>query len=124
RQVRYAPELVVIRLATLSCRLPVQRIKALLDGVLVAAAERRVDQVADVGVAGVDRDAVAVLGYAAQSVDVADVQFRVDSRREKVHRQVDDVDVAGALAVAEQGALDALGAGHDAELGRGNARAP
>ena len=33
---------------------------------------------------------------------------------------VDDVDVAGALAVAEQRALDAVGAGHHAELGGGD----
>ena len=33
---------------------------------------------------------------------------------------VDDVDVAGALAVAEQRALDAVGAGHHAELGGGH----
>ena len=34
-----------------------------------------------------------------------------------------DVDVAGALAVAEQRALDPVGAGHDAELGRRHAGA-
>ena len=39
---------------------------------------------------------------------------------EQVHGQVDDVDVAGALAVAEQRALDPVGAGHHAELGRGH----
>ena len=34
-----------------------------------------------------------------------------------------DVDVAGALAVAEQRALDAVGAGHHAELGGGDGAA-
>ena len=64
--------------------------------------------------------AVAVLGDAAQRVDVGDVELGVDAVDEQVHRQVDDVDVAGALAVAEQRALDAVGAGHHAELGRGD----
>jgi hypothetical protein len=36
----------------------------------------------------------------------------VDALAEQVHRQGDQVDVAGALAVAEQAALDAVGAGH------------
>ena len=65
---------------------------------------------------------VAVLGDAAQRVDVADVELGVDALAEQVHRQRDDVDVAGALAVAEQRALDAVGAGHHAELGGGDTR--
>ena len=67
---------------------------------------------------------VAVLGHAAQGVDVADVELGVDALAEQVHGQVDDVDVAGALAVAEQRALDPVGAGHHAELGGGDAAAP
>ena len=53
-----------------------------------------------------------------------DVELGVDALAEQVHGQVDDVDVAGALAVAEQRALDPVGAGHDAELGGGHRRAP
>ena len=113
RQVRHAP-LVVVR---------GQRLEALLDGVLVAAAERRVDEVAGVRVAGVHGQAVAVLGDAAQGVDVGDVELGVDAVGEQVHRHVDEVEVAGALAVAEQRALDAVGAGHDPELGGGDGAA-
>ena len=47
----------------------------------------------------------------------------IDAVGEQVHRHVDDVDVAGALAVAEQRALDAVGAGHHAELGGGDGAA-
>ena len=36
--------------------------------------------------------------------------------RVEVERDVDEVDVAGALAVAEQAAFDAVGAGHQREL--------
>jgi hypothetical protein len=59
-----------------------------------------------------------VLGHVADLVDVADVEFGVDPLGEQVERQGDDVDVAGALAVAEQRALDPVGAGQDAQLGR------
>ncbi len=67
--------------------------------------------------------AVAVLGGAAQAVDVGDVEFGVDAVHEQVHRQVDHVDVAGALTVAEQRALDPVGARHHPELGGGDGAA-
>ena len=110
RQVRDAPLVVVLG----------ECLEALLDGVLVAPGERRVHEVPDVGVARVDGQAVAVLGDAAQGIDVGDVELRVDAVGEQVHRQRDDVDVAGSLAVAEQGPLDTVGAGHHAELGGGH----
>ena len=40
--------------------------------------------------------------------------------RVEIQRERHDVDVAGALAVAEQRAFDAIGARHHAELGRGD----
>ena len=61
---------------------------------------------------------VAVLGGAPDLVEVAEVDLRVDALREQVDAERDEVDVAGALAVAEQAALDAVGAGLVAELGR------
>jgi hypothetical protein len=42
--------------------------------------------------------------------------------RVEVERERDDIHVAGALAVAEQRSLDAVGARHDGELGRGDGR--
>ena len=47
----------------------------------------------------------------------------IDALRQQVDAQRDEVDVAGALAVAEEAALDAVGAGHVAELGRRDRRA-
>jgi hypothetical protein len=47
----------------------------------------------------------------------------IDALRVQVEREGDEVDVAGALAVAEQAAFDAVGAGHQAELGGGRAGA-
>ena len=114
RQVRHAPLVVIGR----------QRLEALLDDVLMRARERGVDEVADVRMPRENRQPVAVLGHPPQRVDVADVELGVDALAEQVHGQVDDVAVAGALAVAEQGALHPVSAGHDAELGRRHRGAP
>ena len=83
-QVRHAPHLVVARAAG-RLGVGVEGGEALLDGVLVRARERGVDEVAHVGVALVHRQAVAVLGGAAQGVDVADVELGVDALAEQVH---------------------------------------
>ena len=50
--------------------------------------------------------------------------FGIHALAHHVHRQRDHVDVAGAFAVAEQRAFDAVGAGHDAEFRGGDAGAP
>jgi hypothetical protein len=122
RQVRDGPLDVVDRLALLG-RVGLQRLEALLDGVLVGAGEGGVDQVARVGVARVDRHLVAVLDGAPDLVDVREVDLRVDALGEQVHAQRHQVDVAGALAVAEQAALDPVRAGHHRQLGGGDGRA-
>ena len=49
--------------------------------------------------------------------------FGIDPLREHVQRQRHDIDIAGALAIAEQRAFDAVGAGHQAQFGGGNAGA-
>ena len=49
-----------------------------------------------------------------------EVDLRVDALAEEVHAQGDQVDVAGALTLAEQAALDAVRPGHDRQLGRGD----
>ena len=73
---------------------------------------------------GVHREAIAVFGDPPQGVDVGDVELGVDAVGEQVHRQVDDVDVARALSVAEQCSLDAVGTGHHPELGGGDRATP
>ena len=50
-------------------------------------------------------------------VDVGAVELGIEALRVHVQRQRHDVDIAGALAIAEQRALDAVGAGHQAEFG-------
>ena len=51
-------------------------------------------------------------------VDLRQVERWIDALRQEVQRDRDEIDVAGALTVAEQRPLDALGAGHQPELGR------
>src|SRR5690606_29282520 len=91
--------------------------KALLDGVLVRAGERGEHQVAGIRVARMHGQLVAVLRATAHFVDVGEVQARVHALRVQVQRQRHQVDVAGALAAAEQAAFDAVGARHDGEFG-------
>ena len=59
----------------------------------------------------VHRQLVAVLDRAPDLVDVGEVDLRVDAAAEQVQAQRDDAYVSGALAVAEQAALDAVGTG-------------
>ena len=86
--------------------------------------ERGVDEVAGVRVSRVDRQLGAVLDRPADLVDVGEVDLRVDALAEEVHAEGDQADVAGALAVAEEAALDAIGAGHHGQLGRRDRGAP
>ncbi len=90
--------------------------EALLDCILVCAGERRVHQLPDIGMARMDVDAVAVLHDPTDVVDVGEVDHGIDALRVEVQRQRRDVDVAGALAVPEDAALDALGAGQHREF--------
>ncbi|CAM5322131.1 hypothetical protein SSTU70S_05177 [Stutzerimonas stutzeri] len=95
--------------------------KTLADRVLVRAGKRGVDQIADVGMARMDRQLIAFLDHLAHGIDVGEVQLRIDALGVEVQRHGDEVDVAGGLAVTEQAAFDPVGAGHKAQLGRRHA---
>ena len=69
-----------------------------------------------------DRQLVAGLDDCLCLVDLREVETRVDTIGQQVQGDGDQIDVAGALAVAEERPLDALGAGHQPELGRRNGR--
>ena len=66
---------------------------------------------------------VALLDDPPRLVDLREIELRVDALREQVERERDEVDVAGALAVAEQRPLHALRPCHQAQLGRCHRRA-
>src|SRR5690606_29804850 len=51
----------------------------------------------------------------------ADVEHRVDALAVHIHRHSNDVHIAGALTIAEQGAFNAVGTGQQGEFGRRHA---
>ena len=69
-------------------------------------------------------DSVAVLDGATDVVDAREVDHRVDALAVEVQPERHEVDVAAALAVAEQAALDALRAGEHGQFGVGGGRSP
>ena len=87
------------------------------------AGERGEHQVARIGMALVHLHLRALLKHPADVADMGKIELRVDALRIQIHGDDHDVDVAGALAVAEQRAFHALGARHHAELRRGGRRA-
>ena len=93
---------------------------ALLDGILVRAGEGGEDEVTDVGLAVRQRHAVGELVHAPGFLDVGEIEFGVDALGEHVECDGHHVDIAGALTVAEERALDPVGASHHAELGSGD----
>ena len=81
-------------------------------------------QLSGVGMALVDLHAGALLVHLLYVVHVGEVQVRVHPLGVEVQRQVHNIRVAGALPVAEEGALHPLGPGHQAQLGGGGGGAP
>ena len=96
---------------------------ALGDRVLMAAAERRKNEAARVRRALIDVHAGDTLVHFADGGHVGEIQVGVHAVAVHVHGQGDGVHIAGALAVAEQAALHALGPGQYGQLGVGHAAA-
>jgi len=69
------------------------------------------------------RQPVAILDRLDDRIDVGDGQLGINALAVEIQRQRHDIDIAGAFAIAEQRALDPLGAGQDGEFGRGDSRA-
>ena len=57
------------------------------------------------------------LRFGADARHVVEIQLWINALGEQVHRHRHQIAVAGAFAVAEQGAFHALGAGHQRQLG-------
>ena len=89
---------------------------ALVDRVLMRAREGGVHQLAGVRMAGIDRQFRTGVGDSDQTAEIAQIQAGIHALRVQVEGDRDDVDVAGALAVAEQRAFDPLAAGQHAQL--------
>ena len=89
---------------------------ALVDGILMGAGEGGEDQLAGIRMARAHRQLRAGVGDLDQAAQIAQLQAGVHALRVEVEGDRDDVDVTGALAVAEQGPFDALAAGQQSKL--------
>ena len=72
-----------------------------LDCVLMRTRKRRVDELARIGMARVHGQPIAELCNPYDSIDVVQHEPGIDALAKEIQREGDDVDVAGALPVAE-----------------------
>src|SRR3954468_2424190 len=93
------------------------------NGILVRTAEGGKDQFSRVGLARGHGHAGATLVNLAKGIEVPEIQFRINSVHVEVEGDGNDVEIAGALAVAKKRALDTIRPGKKPELGRGHASA-
>ena len=83
----------------------------------MAAGERGEHQIARVRLSRVYINLSAAFDHSHDLVHIPEVQLRVDALAVQIHRHYHDVHIACALAVAQQGSLDAVRAGHDGQFG-------
>ena len=76
--------------------------------------------IAGIGMPRMNRQLRALLRVLDNLVDASEVKLGVNALAVQVHRHRDDVHVAGALSIAEQSALDTLGAGHHGKFSCGD----
>lgn len=98
--------------------------EALLNRILMGPGESADDELAAVGRTWVDGDLGTVFNGVNDRGDVREVDVRVDALGVEVECECDEVNIAGAFAVAEEAAFDTVGAGHLGEFsGRNGAAA-
>src|SRR6202047_1308700 len=81
------------------------------------ARERGVDELTGIGMPWMHGKLIAMFNGADDLVDVGDHQPRIDPLAEQVERQGDDIDIAGALAIAEERAFHPFRACHYCKFG-------
>ena len=120
RQVRHQPH-EAVQTGTIGGHLT--SLKTLLDGILVRTGEGGEHEIAGIRVTLGNLQLVAVLNRLANLRNVGIIDLRIDALREEVQTKRDQIDVAGALAVAQQAAFDTIGTGKHGQLGGGHAHA-
>ena len=90
----------------------------------MAAGKGGEDQIAAIGVARMDGQLVAIFNNFAHFRDVAEIQHRIDTAGDHVHAQGYDIDIAGPLPIAKQGAFDAVSTCHLGKFRCDHARSP
>ena len=91
--------------------------EAFLDGVLMAARERGIDQLAAIGMALVHGQFVAVLHRLDNPVNVGEIEAGIDTLRVHVERHGHEAAISGPLAVPEEATFHPVGPGHQRQLG-------
>ncbi|CAM2148194.1 hypothetical protein PT2222_10426 [Paraburkholderia tropica] len=94
--------------------------ETLADRVLMRARKRREHEVARVRMARMHGQLIAALDHTAHGVDVRKIEARIDALRVEIHRERDEIDVAGAFAVAEETAFDTVRAREHGHFGGGH----
>ena len=94
---------------------------SLVDGILMRTGESGECQFSSIGPALRDDHAGQGLIDFADVVDVGEIEMRIDSLGIQVQGDGDDVQIAGALTVPEEGSLNPLRAGQHGQLGAGDA---
>lgn len=112
-QIRHVPGGLVLFIAT----------EALLDSILMAAAEGGEDKFARIRLARRHGHAGGALIHLDEAIHVAKVELRVHAVHVQIHRNLHDVEIAGALAVSKQRALDTIRACKQSQLRGGGAGA-
>ncbi len=98
-------------------------IHALFNGILVGSAEGGKDEFSGIGQAGRNLHAGDSLIHLDNLRQVPEVEPGPDPLRVEVQGDGDDVEVAGSFPVTEEGALDAIGTGHQAKHRRSDSAA-
>ena len=62
------------------------------------------------------RQSVAIFRSSTQCIDIGDVEFWVNTVREQVHCEIDDVDISRAFTISEERSFNTVSASHDPEL--------
>ena len=67
-----------------------------------------------------DGQLVAIFRHAHEIIHIRDIELGVNALAEHVHGHGDDINIAGALTIAEQGAFDTVCTRHQAKLSCGH----
>ena len=97
---------------------------ALGDRILMRSRKGRINKLAAVRLPLIDGHAGELLESAADLRHMIKFHLRVHTLHVQVHRQRDNIHIAGPLAVPEKRTLDTVRSGQDAELGITDAAAP
>ncbi len=75
-----------------------------------------------IGMTGMNRQGIAMFDRAHNGTQLRKIKLRIDALRIKIQRQRDEIDIAGALAIAEQATFNTVCTSEQGLFRRGNRR--